>query len=136
MIQHMNQRDVSFAAVSRAPIDKLMAYKQRMGWGFRWVSSSDNSFNFDFGVSTTEEETAAGTWRYNYREVPTRGEEHHGTSAFSRGSDGTLYHTYSTYGRGLDRMNAAYGYLDLTRKGRNEKELPFSMAWVKRHDEY
>jgi len=136
MIVHLNQRDVSFAVVSRAAIDKLEAYRKRMGWDFTWVSSLDNSFNYDFKVSATESQTAAGTMTYNYAESPVRGSESHGTSVFLKDADGTIYHTYSTYGRGLDRMNAAYGYLDLTPNGRNEGDLPYGMAWVRRHDEY
>lgn len=136
MIVHLNQRDVSFVAVSRAPIEKLEEYRKRMGWGFTWVSSAKNSFNFDFGVSATADEVAAGTMTYNYREAPIRGDELHGTSVFARDRNGAVYHTYSTYGRGLDRMNAAYAYIDLTPRGRNEGDLPFSMAWVRRHDEY
>ena len=136
MIIHMQERDISFVAISRAPIDKLEAYRARMGWNFTWVSALNNAFNFDFGVSLSEEDRQSGTTTYNYAEVPARMDEMHGTSVFERTNDGKLLHTYSTYGRGLDPMNAAYGYIDLTPQGRNEGDLPFSMAWVKRHDSY
>ena len=136
MIQHMNQRDVSFVAVSRGPLDKLLAYRERMGWSFEWVSSGGCSFSHDFGVSATEEERAAGRMTYNYRESSVRDGEFHGLSVFERGDDDSILHTYSSYGRGLDPMNTTYAYLDLTPRGRQEDELPFSMAWVRRHDEY
>ena len=136
MVVHMAQRDISFVGVSRGPVDKLQAYKARMGWGFTWVSSLHNSFNFDFGVSLSPEDKARGTVHYNYSEGPAHMDEMHGTSVFERADSGQLLHTYSTYGRGLDAMNAAYAYIDLTPKGRNEEGLPFSMAWVKRHDCY
>lgn len=136
MIVHMNQRDISFAVVSRGPIDKLEAYKNRMGWSFTWVSSINNSFNIDFDVSPTEEQMASGTMRYNYRNAPIRGPESHGVSVFERDSNEDILHTYSTYARGMDRMNADYGYIDLTPKGRQEDELPYGLAWVKRHDQY
>lgn len=100
------------------------------------LSSANNSFNADFEVSPTDEQLAAGQMRYNYQDCPIRGKESHGVSVLERAPDGTIYHTYSTYARGLDRMNAAYGYLDLCPKGRQEEDLAFSMAWVKRHDEY
>ncbi len=136
MIVHLNQRDVSFAAVSSAPAAKLAAYQKRMGWHFTWVSSAGNSFNVDFDVSPTDEELATGQMRYNYKQSPIRGSESHGVSVFERDADGSIYHTYSTYARGLDRMNAAYGYLDICPKGRHEEDLPYGLAWVKRHDEY
>ena len=136
MIVHLNQRDVSFAVVSTAPVAQLEAYKKRMGWDFPWFSSANSSFNADFEVSPTDEQLAAGKMRYNYQDSPIRGNESHGVSVFERDSDGAIYHTYSTYARGLDRMNAAYGYLDLCPKGRQEEDLPYGLAWVKRHDEY
>ena len=136
MVVHMRQRDISFVGVSRAPVDKLAAYRDRMGWTFPWVSSLNNRFNFDFGVSLSPEDQASGTVNYNYADVPARMDEMHGTSVFERTDTGALLHTYSTYGRGLDPMNAAYGYIDLTPKGRDEDDLPFSMAWVQRHDRY
>ncbi len=136
MIVHMNQRDVSFAVVSQGPIDKLQAYRKRMGWNFTWVSSFKNNFNISYGASASAEQIEAGKMRYNYVEVPVDSTELPVISVFERDVDGALYHTYSTYARGLDRMNAAYAYIDLTPKGRNEDDLPYGMAWVKRHDEY
>ena len=139
MIAHLEQRDTSFVVVSRAPVEVIERYRERMGWTFRWVSAGRNGFQQDFGVSPTEEQIASGMMTYNYREVPVRMHDLHGTSVFLRGEDeeeGDVFHTYSTYGRGLDPMNAAYAYLDLTPLGRREEGLPFSMAWVKRRDEY
>ncbi|MEM7543201.1 MAG: DUF899 family protein [Pseudomonadota bacterium] len=136
MIAHLNQRGVAFAAVSRAPLEKLQAYQQKMGWTFTWVSAANNSFNYDFHVSATDAEKAAGEMEYNYRPVPIYSEELHGTSVFTKDDDGDLFHTYSTYARGVEPFNAAYGLLDLVPNGRNEQDLPFPMAWVKRHTEY
>ena len=136
MCVHLRARDVKFVAVSRAPLERLLAYRERMGWGFDWVSSGVSEFNVDFHVSATQAELAAGSVYYNYADGPARMSDMHGTSVFLRDEDGAVYHTYSTYARGLDAMNAAYAYIDLTPKGRDEAELPFSMAWVRRHDEY
>lgn len=137
MIVHMNARDVAFAAVSRGPVAAIEGYKKRMGWSFPWVSSLANSFNFDFGVSATDAERDAGEMQYNYAASAVRGDgELPGVSVFERSGDGAIYHTYSCYARGLDAMNAAYAYLDLTPKGRDEGELPFTQAWVRRHDSY
>jgi predicted dithiol-disulfide oxidoreductase (DUF899 family) len=136
MVCHLNQRDISFAVVSRGPLEKLLAYKERMGWSFTWVSSQHNSFNYDFHVSATETEKADGVMQYNYRDAQIQMGELHGVSVFEKDSDGNIFHTYSTYGRGVDRLNAAYGCIDLTPQGRNEKGLPWPMAWLKRHDEY
>jgi len=136
MLTHLQNRDIAFTAVSRAPLEKLLAYRQRMGWTFPWASAHGNSFNEDYGVSATEAEIAAGEMTYNSRKGPFHAPELHGTSVFARDDSGAVYHTYSTYGRGLDRMNGLYGFIDLTPKGRDEDSLPFSMAWVRRHDEY
>ena len=136
-IAHLNARDISFAAVSAAPIDKLEAYRARMGWSFRWVSSQGSSFNRDFHVSFTQAEVDAGDINYNYREgarFPTT--EAPGISVFARGEGGQLFHTYSCYARGLDMLNGAYHYMDLTPKGRDEAGLSYSMAWLRRHDSY
>ena len=130
---HLAARDTAFVAVSRAPLAKLEAYKKRMGWTFRWVSSAGSDFNFDFGVSFAQDGSAHD---YNYGSEQFDGEEKPGVSAFRRGDDGTICHTYSTYGRGLDALNGAYQLLDITSKGRDEAVLPWSMAWVKRHDRY
>ena len=125
---HLAARDTSFVAVSRGPLDKLQAYKQRMGWDFRWVSSLGNDFNFDYGVSLKPGD------KYNFGTMEAKGEMP-GVSAFRR-EDGAIYRTYSTYSRGLDLLNGAYHLLDITSKGRDEAELSFPMAWVKRHDKY
>lgn len=132
---HLLARDSQLIAVSRGPLEKLLAYRERMGWSFPWVSSSENSFNQDFDVSFTREEIDSGNARYNYRETQQIGEEMPGLSVF-RKQDGEIYHTYSTYSRGLDPFNTAYQLLDLTSKGRDEDELQYSMEWLKRSDEY
>jgi predicted dithiol-disulfide oxidoreductase (DUF899 family) len=134
-VVHLAQRNVTFVAVSRAPFDKIKAYQERMGWRFKWLSSLSNDFNYDYHVSETDEEKANGQVYYNYRFEKPFGERH-GISVFYCGDDGAVYHTYSCYSRGLDMMNAAYHYLDLTPEGRNEEGLPFPQAWVRRHDEY
>ena len=130
---HLAHRDTALAAVSRAPLAKIEAYRKRMGWTFRWVSSAGSDFNFDFGVSFAQDGQAHD---YNYGSEKFEGEEKPGVSAFRRGDDGAIYHTYSTYARGLDVLNGAYHLLDITSKGRDEAVLPWSMAWVKRHDRY
>jgi len=137
VIIHLNQRDVSFVAVSRAPVDKLEAYKKRMGWSFKWVSSAGNEFNHDYHVSYTLEQVAQGAVYYNYATVKPFGEEMPGASVFYKDPDGSVFHTYSTYGRGLDMLMLNYHYLDLVPKGRDEDGLkPHAQAWVRRHDEY
>jgi predicted dithiol-disulfide oxidoreductase (DUF899 family) len=136
MLAHLAHRDTSFVAVSSAPIEEIEKYKQRMGWSFPWVSSAGNDFNRDFEVSFTAEELANGV-RYNYRDnVEFPMEEAPGASVFLKNSDGDIFHTYSTYARGLDHLIGTYQWLDLTAKGRDEGELPFTMAWIRRHDEY
>lgn len=135
--EHLKARDVSFAAISRAPLPKLQAMAKRMGWIFPWVSSADSDFNFDFKVSFTPEEVASGAYNYNFNEKhKAYGAEMPGISVFTRDADGTIYRTYSCYERGLDMMNGAYHYLDLVPKGRDEDHLPSSMSWVRLHDEY
>lgn len=136
MVVHLAARDVAFAAVSRAPLDRLQAYKARMGWSFDWVSSLDNDFNHDFKVSFTKDEIERGDVVYNYKPQGFSGEEAPGISTFIKNEGGAIYHTYSSYARGLDMMNAAYHMLDLVPKGRDEADLPFTMAWVRRHDRY
>lgn len=133
---HLAQRDVSFVTVSRAPLAKLEAFKRRMGWNFRWVSSLGSDFNFDFHVSFTDAEKAAGQVAYNYGERMFFSSEGPGMSVFRRGEDGAVYHTYSCYARGLDPLNGAYQLLDLTPNGRDEAGLPYPMAWVRLRDKY
>ena len=132
---HLAQRDVSFVAVSRGPIEAIEAYKQRMGWSFDWVSSEGSDFNFDFNVSFDPEAPKAGNATYNYTPASGIGEEMPGASFFYK-DGGAIYHTYSTYGRGLDLLISTYNWLDLAPKGRDEGDLDFTMAWIRRHDEY
>jgi predicted dithiol-disulfide oxidoreductase (DUF899 family) len=134
--QHLPHRDVTLLAVSRAPLARIEAFRRRMGWHFKWVSSYANDFNLDFQVSFTPEEMAQGEVYYNYRMGAFPSEEAPGLSAFYRDPDGTIFHTYSAYERGLDMLIGAYNYLDLAPKGRNEAELPWTMAWVRHHDRY
>ncbi len=133
---HLAQRDVAFAAISRAPYAKLKAFAQRLGWQFKWVSSADSEFNYDYHVSFRAEDVKNGTAKYN--EAPYAGTmtDLPGISVFYKDAEGGLFHTYSTYGRGLDPVNAAYQLIDLVPKGRDEAELPFAMEWVKLHDLY
>ncbi len=133
---HMAQRDISFVTVSRAPLAAIQDYRQRMDWEFSWVSSLENDFNFDFNVSFTDEQMAGEQVYYNYRQTTFPSNEAPGISVFCRNEAGEVFHTYSCYGRGLDMLNGAYHYIDLTPKGRDEKALPYPMAWVKRHDKY
>ena len=130
-VVHLNARDVSFAAVSRAPIEKLEAYRRRMGWDFHWVSSGETDFNFDYGVSFTPEQQDEQL--YNYGSLSPRIADREGLSVFAR-DDGRIFHTYSAYARGIDLVNTAYNYLDLVPKGRDEGDS--GQAWVRRHDEY
>jgi len=133
---HLPHRDVTLAAVSRAPLPKIQAFKQRMGWGFTWVSSFGNSFNRDFHVSFTPEEVDKGEMYYNYGVTAFPAEEAHGTSVFYRDSQGNVFHTYSCYARGSEIVLPVYQFLDLVPKGRDEGNLEWPMAWVRHHDRY
>ncbi len=135
MLPHLNNHDVTMIAVSRAPLEKLAAYKRRMGWTFPWVSSFGSDFNFDYHVSFTKEELASGKVMYNYRETPTADahDELPGLSAFARDEDGTVYHTYSDYARGGEEALGTLMILDRAPKGRNETG---TLSFVKRKDEY
>jgi predicted dithiol-disulfide oxidoreductase (DUF899 family) len=134
IIVHLNQRDVSMIAVSRAPYAKLEAYKKRMGWNFKWVSSSGSDFNFDYHVSFAPEEVAMKKAFYNFKIQDPYSSEREGVSVFYKDQTGRVFHTYSTYARGIDMLNVDYQYLDLVPKGRDEAGRgPF---WVRRHDEY
>jgi predicted dithiol-disulfide oxidoreductase (DUF899 family) len=130
-IVHLEHHDVSYVRVSRAPLEKLVAYRKRMGWTAKWVSSYGSDFNYDFHVSFTQEQLAKGKVDYNYGLVEGF-DELPGLSVFYKNADG-LFHTYSSYARGNEEVIGAFIYLDITPKGRNEKEI---MDWVKRHDEY
>jgi len=131
---HLNHRDITMAAVSRAPYPKLAAYKKRMGWSFPWWSSLGSDFNFDYRVSFTDAELKAEKVDYNYRLHPWGITEAPGISVFLK-DGGQIYHTYSTYERGLDMLNVAYHYMDLVPKGRDEADGA-AAAWVRRRDEY
>lgn len=133
---HLNHRDVTLVAISRAPLDQLEVYKQRMGWSFKWVSSLETDFNHDFQVSFTPEEQAQGTVYYNYQMRHFPSSEAPGISVFYKDQTGAIFHTYSCYSRGLDMLNGAYHLMDLVPKGRDEAGLPYPMAWVRRHDSY
>ncbi len=134
-VAHLAARDVAFVAVSTAPLTTLLAYRDRMGWTFPWISAGANGFNRDFNVTFAPGEPRPGDI-YNYAPKTYPAEELPGISVFQKDPDGTVYHTYSTYGRGLDMMNATYHYLDLVPKGRDEDGLPSTMAWLRRRDEY
>ena len=134
IIVHLNHRDVTMIAVSRAPYQKLSAYHRRMGWNFKWCSSFETDFNFDCHVSFTAQELAAKQALYNYTTQDPRNSEHEGISVFYKDSTGAVFHTYSTYARGLDMLNVAYHYLDLVPKGRDEGDG--GPSWVRRRDEY
>ena len=136
MVPHLQARDVSFAAVSRAPLSKLQAYAQRLGWSFRWVSAGASDFNYDFAVSFTREQIERGTGRYNYGVSPADETDLPGYSVFARDGAGAVFHTYSTFARGIDALNPVYQALDLVPKGRDEAGLQHTMGWVKRRDEY
>jgi predicted dithiol-disulfide oxidoreductase (DUF899 family) len=135
-LPHLAQRDVSFAAISRAPYPKIDAFKKRMGWRFNWVSSNANDFNRDYHVVFTKEELATGQVDYNYGLGPFPSEEAPGTSVFYKDESGNIFHTYSAYARGGEAAINTYNYLDLVPKGRDEDSLPFTMAWVRHHDRY
>ncbi|MBV9220735.1 MAG: DUF899 domain-containing protein [Methylobacteriaceae bacterium] len=136
IIAHLNQRDVTHVAVSRAPLAKLEAFRQRMGWTFKWVSSHESDFNFDYQVSFRPEDLAKGEVVYNYAKRKSSMTELPGLSVFYKDDAGQIFHTYSCYARGLDLLNSAYNHLDLVPKGRDEADLPFSMSWVRLHDIY
>ena len=135
-VVHLAQRDVTFLAVSRAPLPEIEAFKKRMGWSFKWVSSSGSDFNFDYHVSFTKEQLAKGDAVYNFEKQNATGEELPGASVFYKDDSGEIFHSYSTYSRGLDIFIGAYNFLDITPKGRNEEGLSRGMAWVRHHDRY
>jgi predicted dithiol-disulfide oxidoreductase (DUF899 family) len=134
--RHFEHNDVSFVAVSRGPIEKLQAYRKRVGWTFRWVSSADSDFNFDYHVSFPEGTRERGVF-YNFEQQPNpEMDELSGVSVFYKDEHGTIYHTYSTYGRGGEVFMPVYGWLDVVPKGRNENKRGNLVDWVKRHDRY
>lgn len=136
MTVHLAHRDVTFIAVSRAPLADIERFRRRMGWRFKWVSSHDSDFNFDFGVSFTPEDVARGEINYNFGPWPHAFDEWPGVSVFYKDGAGEVFHTYSTYGRGVEVMMGAYRMLDLTPKGRAEGGAEDTMGWVRHHDRY
>ena len=132
---HLPHRDVTLIVVSRAPLPEIQEYQKRMGWRFKWVSSHGTSFNFDYHVSFTPEEEEENKVFYNYEEQEFMSDELPGLSVFYHDEKGDVYHTYSTYARGLDSLVGTYQFLDLVPKGRNENPES-TMDWVRRHDEY
>ena len=136
IVPHLNQRDVTFVAISHAPLAKLQAFAARLGWSFKWLSSSGGDFNYDYNVSFTPEELACGSAIYNYAANKLNMPELPGISVFYKDADGKVFHTYSCYARGSDMLNTAYHYLDLVPKGRDEAGLPYPMAWVRLRDQY
>jgi predicted dithiol-disulfide oxidoreductase (DUF899 family) len=135
IVVHLSHRDVSLVLISRAPLDRLIAYKRRMGWTFEWVSSLGNSFNHDFAVSFTKDELASPAKNYNFGTQRFGIEEAPGISVFAK-DGGAIYRTYATFSRGLDMLNGAYHLLDLVPKGRDEEGLSYGMEWLRRRDEY
>jgi predicted dithiol-disulfide oxidoreductase (DUF899 family) len=140
---HLAHRDVTFVAISRGSLAEIERFRRRMGWQFKWVSSRDNNFNYDFRVSFPPEELAKGEVAYNYgmwrfprEEVPFPAGELPGVSVFYKDDAGDVFHTYSTYGRGVEVMMGTYNMLDLVPKGRDEKNVDYKMEWLRHHDRY
>jgi predicted dithiol-disulfide oxidoreductase (DUF899 family) len=133
---HLAHRDVTLVAVSRATLSEIERFRRRMGWQFKWVSSHGSDFNYDFGVSFTPEEVAKGKIDYNFGTWPHAYEEWPGVSAFYKDDAGEVFHTYSTYGRGVEVMMHTYAMLDLMPKGRDERNVEYKMDWVRHHDRY
>lgn len=134
--QHFEHNDVSFVAVSRAPIEKRDAYRRRMGWKLRWVSSVADDFNFDYHVSFPRDRGEGGVF-YNFTRCPDpKIDDLPGVSVFYKDDDGSIYHTYSTYARGGEVFLGVYDWLDVVPKGRNEKKSGAVNDWMKRHDRY
>jgi predicted dithiol-disulfide oxidoreductase (DUF899 family) len=132
-VAHLRQRDVSMVAISRAPLEKLQAFRKRLGWTFPWASAAGSDFNYDFNVSFHPEQAGA---MHNYAPKTDSMSDHAGVSVFFKDQDGSIFHTYSCYARGLDMLNAGYHYLDLVPKGRDEQSLPYPAAWMNYHDRY
>lgn len=136
-VEHLAHRDVALVTVSRAPLDKLELFRQRMGWNFKWVSSFGSDFNYDYHVSFTPQEMDGGQQHYNYRdgaEFPAA--EAPGASVFAKNEAGEIFHTYSAYARGLEAFMTVYNWLDIVPRGRDEDDLPYGMFWVRHHDRY
>lgn len=131
---HLNHRDVSFVVVSRAPLARIEPFKKRMGWHFKWVSSSQNDFNYDYQASFTPEQIRSGEVFYNYEKIKMSMADREGISVFCKDESGSIFHTYSCYARGIDMVNPTYQFLDLVPKGRDEHGR--SQFWVRHHDRY
>jgi predicted dithiol-disulfide oxidoreductase (DUF899 family) len=136
MTTHLANRDVTLVVVSHAPLAEIEAFKKRMGWKFKWVSSFGSDFNFDYQVTASKAEKESGEAYYNYEVGKFPSEERPGMSVFYKDASGNIFHTYSTYARGLDILLGAYNILDLVPKGRDEAGLAFTMSWVRHHDKY
>ena len=133
---HLKNRDVSFVAISRAPLAKIEAFRKRMGWTFKWLSSSGTDFNYDFHASFTPEALRSGSAVYNYAKLEMDISDREGISVFYKDEGGAVFHTYSCYARGIDLVNGAYNFLDLVPKGRDEEGHEFAQFWVQDHDAY
>jgi predicted dithiol-disulfide oxidoreductase (DUF899 family) len=133
---HLNHRDTAFVAISRAPLATIEAFQRRMGWTFHWVSSARNDFNDDYHVSFHPEDLKSGAAIYNYGTTDAGMTDREGVSVFYKDRSGAVFHTYSSYARGIDMLNGTYQFLDLVPKGRDEANLPSHSAWLSRHDEY
>ncbi len=136
IIVHLEHRDVAMVTVSRAPLENLDAYKKRMGWSFKWVSSFGGDFNWDYHVSFTPEQAQSGEMYYNYRVGKFPAAEAPGASVFYKNENGEIFHTYSSFSRGLENFLGAYNWLDIVPKGRDEAALKYGMEWVRHHDRY
>lgn len=135
-VVHLAARGVSFAAISHAPLAEILPFKQRMGWNFNWVSAHGSDFNTDFHVSFSPEDVARGPVFYNFSHQDVPNDELPGISVFAKDGAGAIYHTYSTYGRGVELVMASYRLLDVVPKGRDEAGLEYGMAWLRYHDSY
>lgn len=133
---HLAHRNITFVAVSCATLAEIERFRRRMGWRFTWVSSHGNDFNRDFRVSFTADDETSGELVYNFGTQPYQGEEAPGISVFYKDDAGDVFHTYSTYGRGVEVMMGAYNLMDLTPKGRDERDVDYKMEWVRHHDKY
>lgn len=132
-LKHIENHDVKFVAVSLAPLDKIQAFRQRMGWKFNWVSSHDSDFNYDYQASYTPEQIESGEIFHNWEMIKSTDAEHHGMSVFAKNDKGEVFHTYSAYARGTDNILGAHILLDMTPRGRNEET---TMDWVRLNDQY
>lgn len=130
---HLAQRDTTFVVVSRATLPEIEAFKKRMGWKFKWVSSFGSDFNYDYQATARQADKGKTYYNYDFVEFPS--EERPGLSVFAK-KDGQVFHAYSTYARGLDILLPTYNLLDMTPKGRDEESLPWPMAWIRHHDRY